>query len=147
MSVGIFSIFVGRFQLLGSVWFFAPSIVIVISIFLLWMHYHVGKLQLTDKRAIKYGGLFGDPPTAVWLKEIETIRLKTDTWWEQKFQLPTILIEGGDPMKETRLKKVADAKRFEVILRMLKKKAELGLSMHAPLPADVAREELKDWRL
>jgi hypothetical protein len=30
---------------------------------------------------------------------------------------------------------------------LLKKKAELGLPMHAALPADIAEEELKNWKV
>jgi len=68
-----------RFQTLGIA-FFAPSLVGMISIMLIWLHYHVGRLQLTDKRAIKYPGLFGEPPIAIGLKEISSIELESRTW-------------------------------------------------------------------
>ena len=147
VSMAIIWMFIGRFQILGLFGFFAPSIVSLISIFLIWLHYHLGKLQLTDKRAIKYGGLFADHPVAIRLQDITSVQLESNTWWERKFQLPTILIEGSGSEMQITLKKVSDAKRFQAILLMLKKKDELGLPMHAPLPADIAEEELRNWNL
>jgi len=145
VAMTIVWMFMGRLQILGLFGFFAPSIISLITILLIWINYHIGKLQLTDKRAIRYGGLFGEAPTAIMVKEIETIIVEFHTWWERKFQLPTIRIVGGDPQKEIEIPKVSEAKRFEAILMVLKKKAELGLPMHAPLPPDAAREEFKDW--
>jgi hypothetical protein len=49
-----------RFQALGIA-FFAPTLVGLVSIMLIWLNFHIGKLQLTDKWAIKYGEIFGDP--------------------------------------------------------------------------------------
>ena len=83
-----------RFQAL-EIAYFAPTLVGLVSVTLIWLNCHIGKLQLTDKRAIKYGGIFGDPPIAIGLKEILSIELESKTLWERKFELPTIIIEGG----------------------------------------------------
>ena len=91
------------------------------------------------------GFLFANPPIAFRLEDVESVEVVSSTWWERKFELPTVVIRGpGD--QEMRVPKVGDATRFEAILLMLKKKAELGLPLHAPLPPDSAREGLKDWR-
>ncbi|HAA74617.1 TPA: hypothetical protein DCE37_05805 [Candidatus Latescibacteria bacterium] len=136
----------GWFQLLGFVGFFAPSFINLITNFFFWLHCLLGRLQLTDKRAIKHGGLFANPLLAIRLKESRTVELVTSMWWERKFKFPTIRIEGGDRSVEIMLAKVSDATRFEAILLMLKKKGELGLPMYAPLPEEAARQELKDWK-
>ncbi len=135
-----------RFQVLGLA-FLAPPIVALISIALIWLHCHLGRLVLTDKRVILHGGMFADPPIAIRLPKISRIEVKKGSRVDRKLNLYTIEIESDDPtVKDVSLRKVHDATRFEAILLMLRKKAELGLPIYAPLPADVAREWLKAWR-
>lgn len=144
-AAAVLGMALGTLRVLGPVGLFAPAVICLVSIALIWLHCHLGRLQLTSKRLIQYGGLFADPPTAIRLKELTEVNIGPDTWWERWFGLSTIRVAGGDPPQLLTLRTVADATRFEAIVLMLKKRDELGLPLHAPLPPDAARDGLKDW--